>query len=141
MQKTVVMESFVAQGFKTCTDFAQRSSFLRWQGRRPRWSERLWMEAPLRQEHPRGLHGGPPHTSLFAPGGWREACGPRGSEHRQVCPSDLTLFLFSLVVKEHGGTQGTSRELGTAGSGLLLLPFWDSLLTISPLPHRGQGFG
>ena len=97
MQKTVVMESFVAQGFKTCTDFAQRSSFLRWQGRRPRWSERLWMEAPLRQEHPRGLHGGPPHTSLFAPGGWREACGPRGSEHRQVCPSDLTLFLFSLV--------------------------------------------
>lgn len=44
-------------------------------------------------------------------------------------------------MKEHGGAQGASRELGTAGSGLLLLPSRDSLLTISPLPHRGQGFG
>lgn len=38
MQKEVVVERFLAQGFKVCADFAQQSSFLQWRERRPRWS-------------------------------------------------------------------------------------------------------
>lgn len=64
MPKTVVVERFVAQGFKTCTDFAQRSSFLRWQGRCPRWSERRWMEAPSLESTPGAPWRTPLHVSV-----------------------------------------------------------------------------
>lgn len=89
MQKTVVVESFVAQGFKTCTDLAQRSSFLRWQGRCPRCSEQLWMEAPSAKRTP--------HTSLFAPGGWERGLRPLGLRAQAGLPKwpDTFISLWS----------------------------------------------